>query len=187
MTGSFHSRRICVVGTTGSGKSTLARELARRLQIPHIELDALYWEPGWKETDREIVYQRVDVLTRDLAWVTDGNYSFLRDVIWPRTQVIIWLDYSLFTILWRLWWRTWKRALTRELLWETNTERLLPQFFSRDSIFLWALQTYGLRKKTYSSLLSSPEYSHIKVYHFKSPRETKKWLSSLEIGSGKQA
>ena len=169
-------RRICVVGTTGSGKSTLARELARRINIPCIELDALHWEPNWKEAPRELTHQRVEALTSGPEWVVDGNYSYLRDVVWPRLQAVVWLDYSLPVILWRLWYRTWKRSLTREVLWGTNTERLWPQFFSKDSLFLWALQTYGRRKKTYSALLASPEYAHLKVFHFKSPKETTEWL-----------
>lgn len=39
-------RRIVVKGSSGSGKSTVADELARRLGVPHIELDALHHGPG---------------------------------------------------------------------------------------------------------------------------------------------
>ena len=124
-------------------------------------MDALSWEPDWTEAPQEVTRQRVEAFARTEAWVTDGNYSFLRDIIWSRLQAVVWLDYSLPLILWRLWWRTWQRVLKKELLWGTNNERLWPQFFSKDSLFLWALQTYKRRKRTYTNLLSSPEYAHL--------------------------
>ena len=34
---------ITVVGTPGSGKTTLAQHLARRLNYPFVEIDALFW------------------------------------------------------------------------------------------------------------------------------------------------
>ncbi len=173
-------RRIVVVGTTGCGKSTLAESLARRLHIPHIELDALHWEPGWKESDREITRSRLENIVRNDAWVIDGNYGFLRDILWPSAQALIWLDYSLLLIFWRLWWRTWKRALTKEVLWGTNTERLGPQFFSKDSLFLWALKTHGKHRKNYTNLPGLPEYAHLRVYRLHSPGETERWLASLK-------
>ena len=173
-------RRICVVGTTGCGKSTLAGNIGRILHIPHIELDALHWEPGWKESDREITRSRVKSIARNDVWVIDGNYGFLRDILWPRAQALVWLDYSLPFIFWRLWWRTWKRVLTKEVLWGTNTERLAPQFFSNDSLFLWAIKTYRRHRQNYISLPNLPEYSHLKVYRLRSPRETERWLDSLE-------
>lgn len=36
------SRRVVILGTSGSGKSTLARKLTQVLNVPRIELDALY-------------------------------------------------------------------------------------------------------------------------------------------------
>jgi len=170
--------RIAVVGTTGSGKSTMAETIAQRLNIPHYELDAISWEPNWVEAPREETRQRVEVFTRMDAWVTDGNYSFCRDIIWSRLQAVIWLDYPLPVILWRLWWRTCRRVIKKEVLWGTNYERFWPQFFSTDSIFLWALKTCKRRKKNYATLIASPEYAHLKVFHFKSPGETKAWLRS---------
>ncbi|MEW6092766.1 MAG: AAA family ATPase [Chloroflexota bacterium] len=175
----FPYRRIAVVGTTGSGKSTLAKTIASRLHVPHIELDAYHWEPNWVEAPREETRQRVEAAVREPAWVTDGNYGFLRDIVWAHAQVVIWLDYPLPLILWRLWWRTWRRVIEKENLWGTNYEKFWPQFFSKDSLFLWAFRTYKLRKKTYTVLLSSPEYPHLKIYHFKNPRDTEAWLGTI--------
>ncbi len=41
------TRRIAIIGVTCSGKTSLARRIAAQLNIPHLELDALYWDPGW--------------------------------------------------------------------------------------------------------------------------------------------
>ena len=36
------------------------------------------------------------------AWVIDGGYSAVRDLIWPRADTVVWLDYPLTVILPRL-------------------------------------------------------------------------------------
>src|SRR6059058_2140161 len=41
------SNRILILGRTGSGKTTLARELAAALDVPHVELDSLYFGPDF--------------------------------------------------------------------------------------------------------------------------------------------
>ena len=172
-------RRIVVVGTTGSGKTTLAGELAQRLEVPHVELDALHWEPNWAEAPIEIFRARVARAVSGEAWVTDGNYSVVRDIVWSRADTIVWLDYSLPTILYRLTRRTFRRIFTREELWNGNKERMWVQFLSRDSIFLWALKTYRKRRKEYPELLSSPEYAHLHLVHLHSPHQSRRFLLSL--------
>lgn len=52
-------QRISIVGTSGSGKTTLARTLAQQLQFPHIELDALHWQPNWTELPDVLFRERV--------------------------------------------------------------------------------------------------------------------------------
>jgi len=111
--------------------------------------------------------------------VTDGNYTYLQDILLPRAQAVVWLDYPLPLILWRLWWRTLRRVVTREFLWGTNYEKLWPQFFSRDSIFLWALKTYRRRKEQYAMLTTRPENAHLKVFHLKSPHVTEEWFQTI--------
>lgn len=171
--------RIIVVGTTGSGKTTLANQIAERLAIPHIEQDALNWGPDWTIRPDEEFQALVDEATRGDRWVIDGNYSRSRDIIWPRADTVVWLDYSLALILWRLWWRTWRRFITREELWNGNRERLWEHFVTRDSLFLWALKTYHRRRREYPELLSRPENDHLTIVHFREPRQATRWLAQL--------
>ena len=172
-------RRIVVVGTTGSGKTTLASELAQQLEVPHVELDALHWEPDWTEAPTDLFRERVTRALSGEAWVADGNYSAVRDIVWSRADTIVWLDYSLPTILYRLTKRTFRRIFTREELWGGNKERMWVQFLSRDSIFLWALKTYRRRRREYPELFSSPEYAHLHLIHMHSPHQARCFLLSL--------
>lgn len=172
-------RRIVVVGTTGSGKTTLAGELAQQLEVPHVELGALHWEPGWTEAPTNLFRERVTRALSGEAWAVDGNYSAVRDIVWSRADTIVWLDYSLPTILCRLTRRTFRRIFTREELWSGNKERMWVQFLSRDSIFLWALKTYRKRRRTYPTLLASPEHAHLHFVHLHSPRQARRFLRSL--------
>ena len=132
-------KRIVIVGTTGSGKTTLARTLAQQLKSPHVEVDSIHWLPDWKERPHE---ETRALLAQHLAqprWVVDGNYSFVRDLIWGQADTLIWLDYSLFISQWRLLWRSLRRIRTQEMLWGVNQETFRAQFLSRDSLFWWAI------------------------------------------------
>jgi adenylate kinase family enzyme len=73
--GSDTVRRIAIIGTGGAGKTTLARELGRRLGLPVVHLDRVFWRPGWTEPPPE-EWQRAHraALTGE-AWIADGNYG----------------------------------------------------------------------------------------------------------------
>ena len=174
----FPYRRIVVVGSTSSGKSTVAARLAAQLGLDFIELDALHWEPNWTEASEGVLRERVEAATRVDGWVVAGNYHQVRDIIWPRAEVILWLDYSLPLIFGRLTWRTLKRGLTREELWNGNRESLLTHFklWSPDSLFHWLFKTYWRRKREFPALFAEPAHAHLRVIRFGSPRETETWL-----------
>jgi len=178
---SFPYKRIVVIGTTSSGKSTLAEQLAQKIGGDFIELDALNWGPNWTPAGDELLRARVEEATRSPSWVVAGNYSKTRPVTWARAEVIIWLDYSLWVIFWRLWRRTWKRIFWKEKLWNGNRENLWTQLklWSDDSLFHWLFKTYWRRKCEYPQLFAQPEYVHLTVIHFKTPHETDAWLKSL--------
>jgi adenylate kinase family enzyme len=172
-------RRIAVVGTSGSGKTTLAQRLAWRLGIPHVELDALHWGPNWTPVPpdefRELVSQ---VLDGD-DWTTDGNYGSIRDIVWSRADTVVWLDYALPVVLWRVTTRTIRRIASQEELWNENREQFGPSFLSRDSIILWALHTYHRRRREYPVLFGKAEHKHLNVVHLCSPRAARQWLEGL--------
>jgi adenylate kinase family enzyme len=174
-----HLRRIAVVGTSGSGKTTLAYKLAQRLGIPHVELDALHWGPDWTPAPRHVFRECTTQALAIDAWTTDGNYSAVRDIVWSRADMVVWLDYALPVILWRVTQRTIRRFVTREELWNKNRERFRDAFLSYDSIILWAVRTYRRRRREYPVLFSEPEYAHLSIVQLRSPRAARQWLASL--------
>lgn len=170
--------RIVVVGTTGSGKTTLARALAERLGRPHVELDALHWEPNWQMAPVDVFRERVVEALNRPEWIVDGNYGKVRDLVWARADTVVWLDYPLRVVLPRLLRRTATRVITREELWNGNREEL-RHALSRDSIILWALKTYRRRQREYPELFRQPEHAHLCVIRHRSPRDTERWLERL--------
>jgi adenylate kinase family enzyme len=178
---SFLYTRIVIIGTTSTGKSTLADQLAERLNLRCIDLDALHWEPNWQAAPLEVFRTRVAKATKSGRWVVAGNYSSVRDLLWTQAEVVIWLDYSLPLIFVRLWNRTWRRWWHNELLWGTNRENMWNHFklWSEESLFHWLFKTYWRRKREFPQLLALPEYSHLKLLRLKHPNETEKWLEEL--------
>ena len=177
----FPFQRIAVIGTAGSGKTTLAKTLAARLDLPCIELDALYWEPNWEPAFVMDFRERVDEATASPRWVADGNYHTSRDLVWERAEALVWLDYGLFLSLGRLLRRTARRVFTKEELWNGNRENIWQQLpvWSKDSLIYWFFKTYWRRKREIPMLLEWEENEHLVVFHLKSPREAEKWLGSL--------
>lgn len=178
---SFPYRRFVVIGTTGSGKSTLAGQLANKLGLDYIELDALNWGPNWTPAGGPLLRARVEAATRSPGWVVAGNYSETRPVTWARAEAVIWLDYSLWVIFWRLFRRTWKRVLFREELWNGNREHLWThlKLWSEESLFHWLFKTYWRRKREYPQLLALPEHAHLKTFRFETPQQAQDWLGAL--------
>jgi adenylate kinase family enzyme len=176
----FLFTRTVVIGTTGSGKSTLAKRLARRIGGDFIELDALHWEADWMEVPDDVFRERVETATSSTAWVAAGNYHVVRDIMWKRARVIIWLDYPFHIVFWRLFTRTIRRAVTKEKLFSNNVENLWThmKFWSDESLFNWLFKTYW-RRKEYPKLFANPENAHLKVIHFQHPKDTEEWLDKI--------
>ncbi|GAB4443244.1 MAG: hypothetical protein OHK0035_36380 [Cyanobacteria bacterium J069] len=179
-------QRIAIVGTSGSGKTTLAQQVGRRLGMAHIELDALHWEADWVAAPPEVFRARVATALKGDRWVTDGNYSRVRDLVWQRADTVVWLDYPLVLVLWRSLRRALWRSFTGVELWNGNRETWQQTFFSGDSVLLWTLRTYHRRRREYPLLLAQPESVHLNVARVRSPWQAQRWLANLESHSDSQ-
>ena len=71
------------------------------------------------------------------GWIIDGNYrSDLGHITWSAATDILWLDYPIYVVLWRLWFRTIGRIRGGEKLWGLDgcVETWQSQFFSYNSL-----------------------------------------------------
>src|SRR5262245_39924630 len=119
-------RKFVVKGTSGAGKSTFAAGLARRLALPYVELDALYWQgPNWSEPPVEVFREHVRavIAAAPTGWVIDGNYdSKLGETVVGEADTVVWLDLPLRIKLPRVWRRTLHRIRGDAELWNGNRE-----------------------------------------------------------------
>lgn len=177
--------RILVVGTSGSGKTTLAEKLSERLGIKNIELDALFWKENWTQSTTEEFRRKIsdsinDSIKEARGYVLHGNYNKVQDLTWGNVDTVIWLDYGRMIVMWRVIKRTIGRILSKEELWAGNRETFRKSFLEKDSIVLWAWNTYGKRKKQYSMMVNENPYKINKFIIMRNPKEANAFLQRIE-------
>lgn len=172
--------RWLVVGTSGCGKSTLARALAAAQGADYVELDELFWGPGWKKRATADFIAGVREATRGERWVADGNYSVVRTALWPRATHVVWLDFGRATVLARIVGRTSRRVATQEPMWHGNRESVGKAFFSRESIIWWSITTFDKNRRKYAALREDAAWAHLSWVVLRSPREARAFLESMQ-------
>ncbi len=173
--------RIVITGTSGAGKTTLARKLSRRLGIPHIELDAINWQPGWRDLTRhdpDEFARRVADAIKPECWIVDGNYGPVRELVWHQATHLIWLDYSLPRIMLQVISRSLFRAVLRTELWAGNRERWSHMLRPSHPI-RWAWSTHTRRRRETAERLARTDYAHLAVIHLRRRSETRAAINRL--------
>ena len=95
-------RRIVVLGGTGSERTSLARLIAQARVAPQIDLDGLHLEPGFTTVSLPVLRERTIAAISQDRWVTSCDKSLERDLVWPRADTVVWLDYPSAARWWRL-------------------------------------------------------------------------------------
>lgn len=172
-------RRILVLGRTGCGKTTLARELAAALRVPHVELDSLYFGPDLTTVPLPLLRERTSAAIAGERWVIDGNKRAVRDLVWPRADTVVWLDYPLRVSLWRLAKRARRRtAALKAQAAQTGTKTgLARQLLAAARGVLTALRSHAGQRREYTRLFAEPANQHLALVRLRSPHATREWLA----------
>ena len=173
-------RRVAVIGGSCTGKTTTSRELAARLGVPHIELDALHHDPGWQEAPAEVLQARVDaaIAAAPEGWVADGNYhGKIGTSVLERADTVVFLDLPYWTALRRVVWRTLSRSITGKELWNGNRETF-RNAFSRQSIVWWVVRHHREHREKWPPRFES--LTHLAVVRLRSARDVRNWLQSIQ-------
>jgi adenylate kinase family enzyme len=170
-------RRVNVKGISGSGKSTFAVELARRLGLPYIELDALHHGPNWSEPTREEFRARVleAMAAAPKGWVIDGNYEGkLGDTVIREADTIVWLDLPFRLKARWLWRRTAHRIRDDVELWNGNRESWRGVLLGSDALFWWMVRGHFRHRRRWPRRFAGDE----RVVRLRSVEEARRWLDT---------
>ena len=166
-------KRILILGSGGAGKSTLTRQMAVRLGLPVIHLDAEYWQPGWTAPPPDVWEQAVQALVQREAWIMDGNFGGTLDVRLAAADTVVFLDLPRLLCLWRIIRRFFRyRGRTRPDMGPGCVESLDWEFVqwvwkypkrTRPKV-LQALQQYSVGRET---------------FHLRAASEVRRFLQTL--------
>lgn len=169
-----HPRRVLVAGTSGAGKTTLARRVAALLDIPHIEIDALFHGPGW--APRATFEAEVHRFSAGSCWITEWQYSPVRALLAQRADLLVWLDLPRALVMWQVIGRTVRRRLGRQVLWNGNREPpLCTMLTDREHIIRWAWSTHPKTATRVAELLH--KHPDLVIVRLTSRSDVEHWLA----------
>lgn len=90
-----------MIGNAAGGKSTLARHLARRRELPLVEVDRLLWRPGWQlAPEADYARGHAEIMAQH-RWVIDGlgRQDSIAERLARSTEIVL-IDMPLWMHFW---------------------------------------------------------------------------------------
>ncbi|MXQ73557.1 DNA topology modulation protein FlaR [Clostridiaceae bacterium DONG20-135] len=169
--------KIHIIGASGSGKSTLAGNLSKLLQIPHYDLDDIFWDNTQKTygvtmplAKRSRIFH--SILLQD-AWIIEGIYtSWIQESLQQADHIIL-LDISLASCRWHVM----KRFFRRKLGLEKSKRESLKSLVK----LLYWMSGDHLSKQEYFAMIE--ERFPLKTEHLRTAQQIEEMIIGFENGS----
>lgn len=169
--------RVLVYGVTGGGKSTAATAIGARTGHPVTLVDELTWLPGWVPVEASLQRELVGEIVAGERWLLDSAYGDWLDLVLPRAQLVVGLDYPRWLSLARLAKRTVSGAVTGEPRCNGNVETW-RKIVARDSIIVWHGRSFGRKRARMRAWAGSPDAPAVLL--FRRPRDLAAWLETVD-------
>jgi adenylate kinase family enzyme len=174
-------KRILIYGVTGAGKSTLARQVGDISKIPVHSVDDLSFEANWVSVELGEQRRRIGEIAAQDEWILDSAYGSWIDLVLPRVELVVCLDYPRLTSLGRVIWRTIRRSITGERVCNGNRESW-GKAISKDSIIGWHFKSFRRKRERMRQWATTK--TTFQVIRFKFPSEAEIWIRNLKGKTG---
>lgn len=88
--------RIHIIGGSGTGKTYLAKRLSAKFNIPHFDLDDLFWDNASSQYGVKMPVEKRNKMLNDILrkrdWIIEGVYYDWLDESFKEADTIILLD-----------------------------------------------------------------------------------------------
>ena len=127
--------KIHIIGCSGTGKTYLAKKLSNKYNIPHYDLDNIYWDNSSEKYGLKTEFEKRDNLLQNIlekdAWIIEGIYYKWLEQSFKDADIIYILDLPKYIYKFRIIKRFIKRKLKLEVTKKRNIE-IFNKFIKMD-------------------------------------------------------
>ena len=162
--------KIHIIGYSGTGKTYLAKKLSNKYNIPHYDLDNIYWDNSSQKYGVKTEIEKRNKLLQNILekddWIIEGIYYKWLEQSFKNADIIYILDLPKYIYKFRII----KRFIKRKLKLETGKKETLKSLLD---LLKW---TDKFQNEDMKEIIKILEKYKEKVYFIKDKKEIKEIL-----------
>ena len=162
--------KIHIIGCSGMGKTYLAKKLSNKYNIPHYDLDNIYWDNSSEKYGIKTEIKKRDKLLQNILekdnWIIEGIYYKWLEQSFKDADIIYILDLPKYIYKFRII----KRFIKRKLKLEISKKETLKSLLD---LLKW---TDKFQNEDMKEIIKILEKYKEKVHFIKSKKEIKEIL-----------